>query len=242
MSVKRIKDLSVHEVSLVDKAANKRKFLLTKSEERTTMDELEVSIDMAELIKACATKAKKAIEIEVGDDMGEDKDEEKSKMAMKKAFAIAAAEEAGITIEVPPTHIEKSEDQLPEAIMKEMSDLKKALEDQKAELAKMHEENLEKAWIEKADGNKELGILLKSIGNDSTADKVLGMIKAADKRAEEAGLFKSIGESGGQEVDEFEKAVELEKSLNPKLTKEQALTEVFRKNPSFMDKYNQKKG
>lgn len=209
------------------------------------MDELEVSLDMAELIKACATKAKKAIEIEV-DDMGEEDDEEKSKMKMKKAFALAAAEEAGISIEVPPMpsseHVAKSEEQLPEAIMKEMSDLKKALEDQKAELAKMHEEKLEKAWIERAGGNAELGMLLKSIGNEKTADKLLEMVKAADRRAEEAGLFKAIGESGGQEVDELEKAVEIEKSANPKLTHEQALTEAFKKDPKLMTKYNQKKG
>lgn len=139
---------------------------------------------------------------------------------------------------------------LPESIQKHMEKLEKENEDNRKAIEKMADAELTRTYVAKAASvcsvgkTDELADLLKSIAKvDATiADKVFDVIKSADARIREGGLFKEAGandttNAGASAYDKIvEKAKELRKS-QANLTEAQAFTQVYESDTVLREAY-----
>lgn len=157
-------------------------------------------------------------------------------------------DEAIAKSEPPKETIDKS--QLPEAVVKQLETLEKTNKENAEAIKKMKDEAVTTEMIAKS---AEIGAIsaegvvvhevLKSIkkASEDTFGKLMTLLKAADARIKEAGLFKEQGGEGrttGLSAHEqiVAKAIELKKS-KPHLSDAQAYTEVYNSDIELRKQY-----
>lgn len=180
---------------------------------------------------AALKKAKEEVEAAL-------KEEQNKGAALAKELdVLKAAPAAGETCKtcgqkMPVKKEDEIEKGLPESIRKE-------LEDNRARITKMEEDNLTREYVGKAvevaliGKADDVGDILKSIAkaDPALADKVFNLFKTADARIKEGDLLKEKGEEHGDGAatayDKIvAKAVELKKT-SPELSDAQAFTKVY---------------
>ena len=148
------------------------------------------------------------------------------------------------------TSVIKMED-LPEPVRKQMEAQEAELKKNREDIAKMQEDGINAECIAKAAEISAVSAegvvvhdVLKSIKKHSADlfDKVFTILKAADARIKEAGLFKEVG--GGQQstgATAYEqivvKATELRKTC-PELSDAQAFDRIFKSDANLRAQYN----
>lgn len=216
----RLKDLEAIEVSLVPKAANKREFLIFKSDRGDDMkDDVKKGINGEEEVKTEETIEKQEEDLQDSGTEKQDVDEimtaleilERNKNILPDEVLGALLDIIG-TIDVEDKiEMETEVDTLDMiAKMDGVSDnvksmINKMYEDNKAMkemIEKAEDEKITKDFIEKAKGYTnlsvkpdDLGLILKdiSINLPDRYEKITNILKSADNALSKAGLFSELG-------------------------------------------------
>jgi hypothetical protein len=256
----KLVDIETREVSLVDRAANKRKFLVQKQEKVIMPDK----DDVEKMQDENADEGQQEMSFEKA--MGflskmDMTDEQKSELLGLMPQAEEKAEE--VEEESEEVDIEKAE--MPEGLKAQF----KALQDQNKEavekaervelLLKAEQDKAQtKEFIAKAETftalgceNDKLGTVLKNIANAVSAkdaEYLDTVLKTANETVAKSALMDELGVSGesGSAGDAMEKLDSLAKQLVEKdtsLTSQQAFAQVLKSNPDLYNQYrNEKKG
>lgn len=165
-------------------------------------------------------------------------DEEKKKMEEEMAAHMKKEEEK----------IDKSV--LPENVRKQLEEIEKKAEDDRKEIAKLRDAEVTREYIGKAAELQtigkvdEIGSILKSVASTDSAlaGKVFDLLKAADVKIREGGLFKENGihDSNSTGVTAHDKilakAAELRKS-KPELSAAKAYTQIYDTDHELREQY-----
>ena len=134
-------------------------------------------------------------------------------------------------------------------VRKRMEDLEKRAKDAEELVKNEREERIAKEYIAKATGfqslpvkPEEFGLVLKSLAEKDPESyaKLEGLLKATDEAITKGALFAEFGRGGTASGGTMEKAEALAKEVvqkNAGMTKEQALTKVFKENPGLYQQY-----
>lgn len=164
----------------------------------------------------------------------------------KETLEKACSEKDKALDEAKAKGVKKEEDiykGLPEAVLKEM-------EDNRARIAKMEDDNITREYVAKAaevtlvGKADEIGDMLKTVAkiDAALADKILTVFKTAQARIKEGNLLKEVGketggDSGTSAYDKIiAKAAELRKAT-PALTEAQAFTKVYDSDADLREQY-----
>jgi len=175
-----------------------------------------------------------------------DLEKQNADLIKEKADLEKACSEKDKELESMKAGVKKEDDVykgLPESVMKE-------IEDNRARIAKMEDDNLTREFVAKAaevnlvGKADEVGDMLKAIAktDSALADKVLGVLKTAHARINESGLFTEIGKENpsGAVTSAYDKiaakAAELRKT-SPALTEAQAFTKVYDSDSELREQY-----
>lgn len=229
-----IKDLQVLEVSLVDKAANKRKFLIYKDEdsiEETSVDDSIIKTDEG------GTQI-----------MG---DQKKTEDVKKTEVPVDQTKKEEKPVEQITKENVKQMD-VPEEVKKQLDQLFKANEELSKKLQKEMDEKKEKMFIAKAETLNnlpmqpaEFGIVLKRIADSvETADyeALETVLKAANEEISQSQLFKEVGSgasgfAGKGSYSKIEKIAKALREADPKLSEAQAVEKALESNPHLYNEY-----
>jgi len=234
--MKKLINIDVNEVSVVDKPANDRKFLIIKhakgGEQNMTIEEILEKIEDEEL-KEGLEKA-----FEERDSAIEDLE--------KKVEELEKDEDPEGEPEGDDEGIEKSE--LPEDVVKAMEALEKRLEVAENMAKEEYKKRKEVEFTKKADEfnkvaevEKILNILMKAdeVGEDFYND-VEAVLKSAQARIEKGVLDKPEGtDEGGDATDPLAKIDELVDAMIEKgdMSREKAMVKVLEENPKLYREY-----
>lgn len=235
--MKKLINIDVNEVSVVDKPANDRKFLIIKhakgGEQNMTIEEILEKIEDEELqegLKKAFEERDSAIE-----------DLEKKVEELEK-------------VEEPEGNPEGDKDddinkaELPEDVVKAMDALEKRLEVAENMAKEEYKKRKEVEFTKKADEfnkvaevDKILNILMKAdeVGEDFYND-VEAVLKSAQARIEKGVLDKPKGaDKGGDATDPLAKIDELVDAMIEKgeMSREKAMVKVLEKNPGLYREY-----
>lgn len=182
-----------------------------------------------------------------------DNSEELMQKVAKLEADLATAEEtnAKLTADLeaatspePEAADEVNKADLPESVRKaldEAEELKKRADEQAERIQKMEDAAAKKSWIEKS-ADSDTGTLMHQIAkhDGELADKAFELVSAMRKRAEEAGLFKSIGSDGDADaetaVDKVNKKASEYAEKNG-VSHSVAVSKVLEANPSLYEEY-----
>lgn len=234
--VKRLENLEALEVSLVPKAANKRKFLIFKAMGGEEMAKKKEDI-----------KKKDEVIEDVKDDAKKEEKKEETKVEKKEEIKVESSEDL---IEA----INKMED-LPEgfkSVVQKMMDENKEL---KEKIEKAERERIRKEFVEKAKEfenlavePEEFGITLMEISEKAPKayEEITKVLKAADNSLKNAGLFAEIGSEARDEGvmdawSKIEKAAE-EVSKKENITLAEAVKMVLEERPELYREYMDERG
>lgn len=141
---------------------------------------------------------------------------------------------------------------VPESVQKVLDEQADTLKKQDAKIAKMEDEALTKAWIEKGAGLTfigkvdEIGALLKSVAvaDSKSADDILALLKSAQAKIETGGLFKEHGSSGEGEGNAEAQLNTLAKAhaAENNVTFEKAYSHIYSTNTELVKQYRIEKG
>jgi hypothetical protein len=234
--MKKLINIDVNEVSVVDKPANDRKFLIIKhakgGEQNMTIEEILEKIEDEEL--------KEGLEKAFDDKNSEIEDLEKRVEELEK--------DEEPDEEPDEEGIEKSE--LPEDVVKAMDALEKRLEVAESMAKEEYKKRREIEFTKTADGfskvaevDKIVNILMKAdeVGEDFYND-VEAVLKSAQARIEKGVLDKPEGaDTGGDATDPLAKIDELVDAMVEKsdMSREKAMVKVLEKNPGLYRAYIQ---
>lgn len=138
---------------------------------------------------------------------------------------------------------------LPESVRKHLEETEEKLQKQAADIAKMQEESLTKACVEKAESiaaagaTDEISKFLKDVTKLSPelAEKGFSLLKTCDARIKEAGLFKEAGKTGDSTVKtaaEQLDALAKEYAAKENVTYAKAYDHIYTTNHELRKAYN----
>lgn len=249
----RLTDLFVKNVSAVDKPANKRKFLVVKSniarddagntnlkggenmsDKKPDASSLKKIGHSLAAMFGRATGADDAVISELEKAAGELPDVPQIPAEVTEKLAKAAADNA--------------------AAMAANEALKTRLEKAETETKKLREEADLRKFADEVTGYKEIGLdpekdaaLLKSVTeklSDDEAKRIREIFKSAVAQKAASNMFKEVGSSAGMPSPDSALAMIEAKcgelmQKNDKLTREEAQSQVFRANPGLYERWRQ---
>lgn len=232
--MKKLINISVDEVSVVDKPANDRKFLIIKhakgGEQNMTIEEILEKIEDEEL--------KKGLSDVLDDKISKIKNLEEKVEELEKAEGEEEGEEEG--------EIEKVD--LPEEVAKSIEALEKRVEVAESMAKKEHSKRMEIEFTKRAEDFKKVAevdkivsILMKAneVGDDFYND-LEDVLKTAQARIEEGNIEKINGKDGGGDAtDPLAKIEELADAIVEKgdMTREKAIVKVLEEHPELYREY-----
>lgn len=260
-------NLDVLEVSLVPKAANLRKFLITKAAQPN--QEIETLIERIEKVKKeLSPDAMEAIDdaLESLREAGDEVPRNIIQLLTSLLERSGANNGGGAKPPMPPTPnnnqkgVKKMADMTKEEILKNApEDMREALEaiykqKEAAELLLKQQQDQAKQtlYIQKAKDDysnlsikpEEFGLVLKELSEKApeALAKIEEVLKAADAQLKDNVLFKELGGNGAgmggaPTMTKIDKAAEMVRQANPTMTKEQAITKALELNPDLYNDY-----
>jgi predicted nuclease with TOPRIM domain len=243
---KKVTDINLSEISLVDKGANPDAFIMLMKRKTggQNMEKLQKKYDALVTEKEALQKKYDDLVTEVEALKKNGEKLEADGKALQKQHDDLIAKHA----KEPDPKDEMSED-----VKKRFEDLEKKDKASSDLIAKLLDEKAEAIYLEKAKGYKnlpikpeEFGPILKRVAGGAATEedmkKMEEVLKAADEAIEQGRLFKEQGSdgpglSGGDALKKVEaKAGELMKS-DTSLSKAQAFTKVLEEDATLYDEY-----
>lgn len=235
---RRLRSVKLDEISFVGKGDNPEAHVLLL---KVKQDQPEVNND-----KKGDSNMDEKLKKELEDKIAALEKEKADLILEKETLEKACSEKDKALDEAKAKGVKKEEDiykGLPEAVLKEM-------EDNRARIAKMEDDNITREYVAKAaevtlvGKADEIGDMLKTVAkiDAALADKILTVFKTAQARIKEGNLLKEVGketggDSGTSAYDKIiAKAAELRKAT-PALTEAQAFTKVYDSDADLREQY-----
>lgn len=248
----RLVDLKPAEVSLVGRAANKREFLLFKSEDAmsdTNPDTTEGDGKMNEEIQEVLAK-----EVEGEEELGTAEDAVAA-YRLLSSLTDEAKEEvvaaAGLVAEEPTEKSAGTGEDEEDEVLKNASDevreeivalRKQVNEERERRVRGEFITKAEKEYVNIAEDHELLGELLKEANeslSDDSYELLTGLLKALDEQVEESEVMKVQGRTGAEETSDamtaLEKAADDLVEAGDAKTKQEAIALAAKRNPELAD-------